>query len=126
MEGECRIVLVHVAGKRMIWQGSDGLSQGDKNAGVMNGEEMMSFVPLHLRANDRSDNLMSWVDSWCSDKNGHKRDYFLQPEDWASAHQESETYVWSPPPAAADAAIESLDNRFINGRTILTLFPSLT
>jgi hypothetical protein len=25
MTGTCRIVMIHVAGKRMIWQGSDGL-----------------------------------------------------------------------------------------------------
>jgi hypothetical protein len=29
MERNCRIHIIHVAGKRMIWQGSDGLSRGD-------------------------------------------------------------------------------------------------
>jgi hypothetical protein len=105
MEGKCKIVLVHVAGKRMIWQGSDGLSRGDENAGVMNGEEMMSFVPLHLQAVDRSKNVLPWIWSWCGDKSGREKVSFLAPEDWASAHQESGTYVWSPPPAAACAAI---------------------
>lgn len=48
MEGDCRIVLVRIAGKRMLWQGKNGLSRGDKNAGVMSGEAMMPFVSLHL------------------------------------------------------------------------------
>jgi hypothetical protein len=61
MEGDCRIILVRVAGKRMIWQGSNGLSRGDENTEVMSGEEMMSFVALHLRAVDRSDELLPWI-----------------------------------------------------------------
>jgi hypothetical protein len=68
MEGDCPIILVHVAGEIMIWQGSDELSRGDKNAGVMSGEEMMSFVPLHLQAVDRSDELLPWIWCWCGDK----------------------------------------------------------
>ena len=57
MQTGCRIYLVHVAGTRMIAQGSDGLSRGDQNAGVMAGRDMLSFVPLNLSAFDRSSNL---------------------------------------------------------------------
>jgi hypothetical protein len=62
ISGNGRIVMVHVAGKWMIWQGwSDGLSWGDENAGVMNGEEMMSFVPLNMSVIERSPTLLPWV-----------------------------------------------------------------
>jgi hypothetical protein len=108
MDGDCRIHIIHVAGKRMIWQGSDGLSRGDENAGVMSGEEMMSFVPLHLRAVDRSAELMPWIWSWCGDKGGKQKVTLLQPEDWTSPHEEGGVFVWSPPPAAAEAALELL------------------
>jgi hypothetical protein len=108
MEGECRIILIHVAGRRMIWQGSDGLSRGDENAGVMSGEEMMSFVPLLLRAVDRSAELLPWIWPWCGDKEGKRQVSLLQPEDWASAHEDGGVFVWSPPPAAVDAALEWL------------------
>jgi hypothetical protein len=108
MDGDCRIFLIHVAGKRMIWQGSDGLSRGDENAGVMSGEEMMSFVPLHLRAVDRSDELLDWIWSWCGDKDGKRKVSLLQPEDWASPHKDGGVFVWSPPPAAAETALEWL------------------
>jgi hypothetical protein len=95
-EGQCKIVLVHVAGRRMIWQGSDGLSRGDENAGVISGEEMMSLVPLHKAGVDRSENLLSWVWSWCGNETAREKVSLLQPEDWASPHVEGGTYVWSP------------------------------
>jgi hypothetical protein len=70
MSGKCIIHLVHVAGTRMIWQGMDGLSRGDRNAGVMAGASMLSFVPLHLSALDRSEEILPWVKLWCTMDNG--------------------------------------------------------
>ena len=40
----------HVAGTRMIGEGSDGLSRGDMLSGVMGGEGILAFVPFHLSA----------------------------------------------------------------------------
>jgi len=60
----CKIELVHVAGTRMIRQGTDGLSQGDMYEGIMKGESMFSFIPLHLNAFARSDTLEGWIGSW--------------------------------------------------------------
>jgi hypothetical protein len=65
MSGRCILHLVHVAGTRMIWQGTDGLSRGDSNAGVMAGESMISFVPLHLGVAERSSLVVHWLLSWC-------------------------------------------------------------
>ena len=38
--------VVHVAGTRMIEQGTDGLSRGALLEGVMAGQDMLSFVDL--------------------------------------------------------------------------------
>ena len=107
MSGLCKIHLIHVAGTRMIWQGTDGLSRGDRNAGVMAGESMLSFIPLNKSALSRSRKLQEWVNSW----GGTGEDYpipiqFLCPDEWPKALVEVATYVWSPPPAAAEVAAE--------------------
>jgi hypothetical protein len=108
MQGSCKIFVIHVAGTRMIWQGTDGLSRGDENAGVMAGEDMLSYVPLHERAIDRSAELLPWVMSWISKAEWRRKVSLLQTEDWASPHPDGGVYLWVPPPAAAEAAIEFL------------------
>jgi len=52
------------AGKRMIAQGTDGLSRGDLDSGVMRSADMLSFVPLHLSALERAPGLMPWLHTW--------------------------------------------------------------
>jgi hypothetical protein len=42
------VIVSHVAGTRMIAQGTDGVSRGLFTEGVNAGIEMLSFVPLHL------------------------------------------------------------------------------
>jgi hypothetical protein len=109
MAGSLFIHLVHVAGTRMIWSGVDGLSRGDHNAGIMAGEEMLSFVPLAQSAAERSSRLLPWVESWASPKNEESSEVkFLSPTEWCDAHPNGGTYVWTPPPAAAEAASEWL------------------
>ncbi len=55
----CKLNLINVSGKQMmIAQGSDaGLSR----EGVMKGDEMRSFNPLHLSALERLDGLKKWI-----------------------------------------------------------------
>ena len=65
-QSKIKIYFIHVAGTRMISQGTDGLSRGDLREGVMRGAGMLSFVPLHLSAVERSESLKSWVTSWMS------------------------------------------------------------
>jgi hypothetical protein len=79
----------------MISQGTYGLSQGDMLTGVMGGADMLTFIPLALTVIERQPELMEWVDSWWGTGNNS----LLTPEGW---------YVWCPPPAAADAALEQL------------------
>ena len=68
MEGEWVFHLIHVAGAtQMIWSGGDTLSRGDHNAGMMTGEDMLSFILLAKSASERADDLLSWIHSWDGD-----------------------------------------------------------
>ena len=120
MECQMRLHFIHVAGTRMIEQGTDGLSRGELCTGVMGGKTMLSFIPLHESAVDREPELLDWVTSWTGDEA-----VLLTPEDWFGlGHDirgwyENEdhiscpiikkgTWLWSPPPEAADIAVEQL------------------
>jgi hypothetical protein len=70
--------IIHIAGTRMIAQGTDGLSRGDFLEGVMKGEEFFSFVPLHLSALERSPELEGWLRGLFP----HGELETLAPEDW--------------------------------------------
>jgi hypothetical protein len=85
----------------MIMTGIDGVSRGDMNAGVMAGADMLSFVPLNVSVLERSPALTKWLLGWV----GNNVE-FLEPSHWPRIHGSHGTYVWSPPPAAAPAALE--------------------
>lgn len=121
MKAGAKIHIVHCSGTRMIDQGSDGLSRGDMNEGVMEGEDMLSFVPTHLGAFERSPDLLEWVRSWCLDEECEP----LSVDEWYTKGQDIEggevnreeiwmpTYgtgvrLWAPPPAAALTAVEEM------------------
>ena len=110
----------------MISQGTDGLSRGDLSEGVMRGKRMLSFVPLHLSALERSYELQAWIRSWIEPclKNEEQLE-FLTPEDWFHRGHDFSggskngdgvwipsyrkgLYVWTPAPAAAAVAVEQL------------------
>jgi len=116
--------LIHVSGKRMIQQGTDGLSRGELLTGVMQGRDMLSFVPLHLSAQERSVAVSSWVQSWVSPALTMLP---LRPIDWFELGHgvadwevnadglssplpvpSSSVLLWTPPPAAAAVAVEQL------------------
>jgi len=117
--------LVHIAGRRMITQGTDGLSRGDLLQGVMRGQSMMTFVPLHLSAAERSPALLSWVQDWVTPGWTVQP---LQPIDWFALGHGLTAWrpnldglpcpvsdvpfqtvmLWTPPPAAASTAVEQL------------------
>lgn len=120
MRSGCQVLVSHVSGKRMIAQGTDGVSRGNLSEGVMAGRPMFEFLPFHLSATDRSPALLDWVKSWLgSDLE------LLTPEGWYERGHDfdggrsncdgiwipglrSGIFVWAPPPAAADAALEEL------------------
>ena len=104
MNGGVVMHVIHVAGKRMIAQGTDSLSRGITTDGIMRGQKFTSFVPLHLSALDRQGNsLKEWVHSWFPSSAK-----WLEPKDWYYQGHFEETAIWTPPPAAADAALEQL------------------
>jgi hypothetical protein len=53
MRHSCRIIVLHVTGKRMKAQGTDGVSRGQMNYGVTTGRDMMTFIPFHHSAIQR-------------------------------------------------------------------------
>lgn len=102
MAGSCQIHMIHVAGTRMIWQGTDGLSRGDKNSGVMAGEAMTSFIPLHLTAQERSAACIDWVSDWYRCRSPFSQRFLLRiltQNDWPTVLREQAAYVWIPPPS---------------------------
>lgn len=53
LHGGMTLHFVHVAGKRMISQGTDGLSRGAGPSICTDGEEFLRHVPLNLSVLDR-------------------------------------------------------------------------
>jgi hypothetical protein len=106
MEGQLLLHVVHVAGTRMIEEGADGGSRGDLTQGAMAGHSVIDFVPLHLSALERSPGLETWIRSWWDQERGELET--LEPEGWFDQGQTSGSFLWSPPPAAADVVAEQL------------------
>jgi hypothetical protein len=79
MACDAEVIVSHVAGTRMIAQGTDGVSRGSLSEGVNAGIDMLSFIPLHLNAIERNLNLHGWACSWLG--NDVK---LLTPEQWFS------------------------------------------
>jgi hypothetical protein len=65
MHASLRLHVIHVAGTRMIHQGTDGLSRGLLTDGVFASDPMHMHVPLHLAAHDWSSTLLPWIQAWC-------------------------------------------------------------
>ena len=121
----------------MIEQGTDGVSRGFLAQGIMAGESMLSFIPFHLTAFDRSSNVEPWVKSWCG-----AGAISLTPDGWfeeghdiAGWHKasksglferptlkEERTYIWAPPPFAADVAMNELRKARIKRQSSAHIF----
>jgi hypothetical protein len=72
------IPVVHISGKRMIAQGTDGCSHGLLMEGVMSGANILTFVNLAKGGIKRHPPLLSWIQSW-TDRSDLKP---LTPEGW--------------------------------------------
>jgi len=72
--------------------------------GVLQGADMLSFLPLHLGALDWKSQLKPWILSWC----GNISPTYLTHFDWFNAGHHPGCRVWQPPPVAADAALEQI------------------
>jgi hypothetical protein len=106
MHGEIILHLIHIAGKTMINQGTDGLSRGLPVELTLINDNPLYQVPLHLWSIERQPHPLSeWVESWLG---CYGSVTWLSSEDWYTKGHQDEHCVWSPPPAAADAALEQL------------------
>jgi hypothetical protein len=127
MDSGIKIHFCHVSGERMQHQGTDGLSRGNLNVGVMAGRSMLDFVPIHLTAIERSSTLKPWLISWMGESVE-----FLEPAEWFTRGHDHvkdkwETtgdfddsnvmqypllkkgiFIWTPAPCAAEVAVEEL------------------
>ena len=105
MKGNAFIHVVWVAGKRMIAQGSDGLSRSDLTSGVLRGQSMLDYVPLHLSASERQpQGTSTLLKRIMGDR--FNRALRMEPQDWFTAPQDTDgIFIWEPPPCLADVAI---------------------
>ena len=63
------IHVVQVAGKRMIAQGTDGVSRGLLLEGVMSGKDMLSYIDLAKDAISCHPGLLDWIREWTGKDN---------------------------------------------------------
>jgi hypothetical protein len=120
MKQQARIKVSHVSGKRMVAEGTDGTSRGQMKEGVSVGENMLDFIPWDETALERTDLLKPWLLSWMG-----SNAEFLTPGGWFTRGHDHcggkkdargfwqhkivpGRFVWIPPPAAADVALEEL------------------
>ncbi|KAL7574950.1 hypothetical protein ACA910_010773 [Epithemia clementina (nom. ined.)] len=105
MTGSSFVHLIWVAGTHMIAKGTDGLSWGDLMHGVLAGVDMLQYVPLNLTPEERQPGLIEFFTS-----SAHASFAFtpLNHEGWFDRAFEPGNFVWSPPPAAANVAIEKM------------------
>ena len=105
MEGALKIHYVWFSGKRMIWQGTDGLSRGDLTSGVMAGDKFLKYIPLNETALEREEKLEETVMKWLP---GEWR--VASKEDWfyGAFNAPKVGWIWAPPPALARTVLEQL------------------
>jgi hypothetical protein len=120
--GHLMLHVIHVAGSRMITQGTDGLSQGDFSTGVMRGQSMIDFVPLHLSATVRSPDLLVWIQSWAPLSTitplsptdwftkGHSLcgGYRNSTGMWIPIEGDDLWFLWDPAPGAGGTVVQEL------------------
>jgi hypothetical protein len=105
LHGGLFIHVIWIAGTRMIEQGTDGLSRGDLSTGVLAGKDFLSFVPLNRSALELSPKLEAWIQESLP---GRYKWKVLSPAGWYKEGHSDGHFIWSPPPAVADAVLEQL------------------
>jgi hypothetical protein len=116
-----KLHVFHIAGTRMIAQGTDSVSRGCLAAGIMNRSSMSSFIPIHLTAEERSPGLLEWISGWSTTEA-----VTLTPIDWFEKGHDigswspgsdgidrpnfltNQTFLWVPPPFVCEVALAEL------------------
>ncbi len=76
-------------------QGTDGLSHNYLTEGVIRGENILSFIPLHKTAVEREPILRAWVNSWYQNNDIN----WISPDQWYTDGETLNLCIWTPPPA---------------------------
>jgi hypothetical protein len=76
MKRGARFVIIHVSGKQMMAQGTNGVSKGQFKKRVTSGDAMLSFVPIAKSALDVYPPVKGWMSSWAGDSEME----FLKPK----------------------------------------------
>jgi hypothetical protein len=123
MQVGIKINVFHVAGTRMIAQGTDGVSRGFMGQGVMDGMAMSMFVPIHLSSVERSPlNLVPWIQGWAGKEaillnemgwfqEGHDVEGWKEGMDGIPRPILASTrkvFIWAPAPMAAEVALAEM------------------
>jgi hypothetical protein len=104
MDYDLHLHIIHVSGKRMIAEGTDGLSCADHGEGVMLGRDICWYIPLHLNPIEREPKVGSWIADVT-----HKLNFkILEPSGWFDDAHKAGNFVWVVPPAAAEVVVEQL------------------
>jgi hypothetical protein len=121
MDTGLRLRLVHVAGTRMIAQGTDGLSRGMMCEGVLAGRNMLEYVDIAKCANSRHPPLAAFMQAWTGIDNLKpltEEEWFVEGHGivggvrdshnvWIPSHaRNGRIYWWDPAPVIADVALE--------------------
>ena len=104
------IHVAHVTGTRMIKSGVDDLSCGETGEGMIQGKEMISFIPLELDTLKRSNGaIYTWVESWWLPELKLVR---LTSNRWYARVFGEGLFLLVPPSAAVDAAADQLCKKY--------------
>ena len=109
MGGDLILHVTHISGTRIQACGVDALSRGNTSEGVMSSDKLLSYLPLHLSALDRSKNVLDWVKTWWLED---EKLTLPTPESWFEKVFSRGNFLWLPPPAAADVVVEQLCRNF--------------
>ena len=129
----CRCYVSHVAGTRMIQQGTDSVSRGSLEE-VIPTKMMIDYIPYNKTALERFPNLLSWIQSWTGKdlETLNAMDWFYRGHDLDGGRYNEKgfwmnkvrpgTFLLSPPPAAADVALEQMRIARIKRQSSLHVF----
>ncbi|KAL7556538.1 hypothetical protein ACA910_017629 [Epithemia clementina (nom. ined.)] len=104
IKGYALVHVIWVAGRRMIDQGTDGLSRANLTNGVMRGMSMFDFIPLAKTALERQGKMIyDFLDNVVK---GTPTLTLLEPQDWFGKPQDEDgCYLWAPAPCLGDVAV---------------------
>ena len=105
VKGNLILHLIHILGTRTIYCGIDELPGGITKEGVMAGHPLLGYILLNLDCLQRSGKIKPWIMSWwpTKERGGLK---LCTSDDWYKGTNNDGCYLWTPPPAAVDAAVE--------------------